>query len=259
MSNFLIIPQIDQLESSLSLAKEYGFGFEYNDFFFPSVLDDSKLVNELIKKYKSYALPDICTLHGAFFDVLVFSEDKYIRDIAEMRIKQSIATAMEIGAKAVIFHTNLNPLFISKFYLDGWYERNVSFWSRMLTEYSEINIYIENMCDSAPEMLLKLCEELKGFSNFGVCLDYAHASVFGRGEDIDLWVKSLAPYVKHLHINDNDLKYDLHQAIGDGIIDWERFKKYYFDYFSDKTILIETTGMEKQRKSAEYLKNLGIL
>lgn len=258
MSKFLIIPQLEHIESSLALAEEYGFGFEFNDFFHPSVLDDKKRIAEITAKYQACGLPDYCTSHGDFFDVLVFSEDKLIRDISEQRIRQSIDAAMEIGAKAVVFHTNHNPFFTSSSYVDNWHEKNAEFWSKILAEYSAINIYMENMCDSSPDMLAKLAESLKCFPNFGVCFDYAHASVFGE-EDIDSWVAALAPYVKHMHINDNDLKSDLHMAVGDGKINWDRFKKHYFEFFADKTILIETSSIENQRRSAEHLAKLGIL
>lgn len=124
--------------------------------------------------------------------------------------------------------------------------------------YPQLNIYLENMCDSSPKMLADLAKSLCHHKNFGVCFDYAHASGFGRC-DIGQWVTELAPYVKHLHINDNDLESDLHLAVGDGKIDWQRFKEYYFKYFSDKTVLIETSYLETQRRSAEYLKKLGVL
>ena len=117
---------------------------------------------------------------------------------------------------------------------------------------------MENMFDRTPDMLCGLAKRLADMPNFGVCFDYAHASVFGRC-DIGQWVTELAPYVKHLHINDNDLESDLHLAVGDGKIDWQRFKEYYFKYFSDKTVLIETSYPETQRRSAEYLKKLGVL
>ena len=106
MSRFLIIPKINELDESLKLAEEYGFGFEYNDFFFPDVLDDKRLSDELIGRYKAHELPSVCTLHGAFFDVLIFSDDREIRRISELRIRQSLDIARKIGASGVVFHTN---------------------------------------------------------------------------------------------------------------------------------------------------------
>ncbi|MGN1415614.1 MAG: TIM barrel protein [Oscillospiraceae bacterium] len=257
MSRFLIIPQLKNIDESLKLAEEYGFGFEFNDFFFPDVLDSRERVSEIAAEYRSHKLPELLTCHGDFFDVLVFSSDRLIRDISAMRVRQSIEAAQEAGAGAVIFHTNHNPFFISQSYVSNWLDCNVRFWSGILSEYPNISIYIENMCDSSPDMLAALAEKLSSFPNFGVCFDYAHACVFGS--DMDSWVTALAPYIRHLHINDNDLKSDLHLAVGDGKIDWNRFKEYYLKYFTDATVLIETSSVEAQRRSAQFLSELGII
>ena len=106
-------------------------------------------------------------------------------------------------------------------------------------------------------MLAELAKRLADVPNFGVCLDYAHAIVFGS--DINSWVKELSPYIKHMHINDNDLKNDLHLAVGDGKIDWQAFRQSYDSclYRAD-TVLIETSSLENQQRSAEYLLKLGI-
>lgn len=257
MSKFLIIPQLDLIDESLELAEKYGFGFEFNDFFFPGVLDSKERVKEIADSYKAHRLPDTLTCHGDFFDVLIFSSDRLIRDISEMRVRQSIEAALEVGAEAVIFHTNHNPFFTAESYVQSWLDLNTKFWRGILSEFPQINIYIENMCDNSPDMLAALSERLSSFSNYGVCFDYAHASVFGS--DIDGWVTALAPYVKHMHINDNDLKSDLHLAVGDGKIDWNRFKEHYFKYFTNSTVLIETSSLENQRRSAEFLSSLGII
>lgn len=57
MSRFMIIPRIDKLDESLALAHEYGFGFEFNDFYSPKVLDDTELTESIIEKYKAAGFP----------------------------------------------------------------------------------------------------------------------------------------------------------------------------------------------------------
>ena len=113
------------------------------------------------------------------------------------------------------------------------------------------------MCDRSPELITELARRLSGVPNFGLCFDYAHACVYGN--DIDNWAKSVAPYTKHLHINDNDLKDDLHLAVGSGKIDWERFKVHLSEYFPNQSVLIETSDISAQRRSAEFLRKLGAL
>ena len=258
MSRFLIIPQIKSIDSSLELASEYGFGFEYNDFFIPDVMDDTALTDHIISRYKAAGVPDLCTMHGAFFDVLIFSYDKKIREISGLRVRQSLDIARKIGAKGVVFHTNHNPALTADAYIKNWFDCNENFWRGVLDDYPDLEIYMENMFDTSPDMLAGLAERLADKANFGICFDYAHAVIYGS--DIDSWVTALAPYVKHMHINDNDLKNDLHLAAGDGKIDWDRFKYHFETCFGDvKTVLIETSSPENQRRSAEFLRKLGIL
>ncbi len=258
MRKFLIIPKVNNLDESLRLCEEYGTGFEYNDFFFPDIMDNKAKKKEIISLYKSVKLPDYNTMHGAFFDIIVFSEDRKIRDVAEYRIKESIETAMELDAKGVVFHTNHTPMLKSDFYINGWAEKNTDFWNRICDEYKGIEIYLENMFDDTPDMLKTLSDNLSGKENFAVCLDYAHATVFGK--NADSFVKELSPYVKHIHINDNDLEDDLHLAVGDGKINWENFKIHFLENLGNaKSILIETSDTDNQRKSLEYLKKLGIM
>ena len=51
MEKFLIIPDLCDIETSLSIAGKYGFGFEYNDFYIPDILDDEEKTEEYIKTY----------------------------------------------------------------------------------------------------------------------------------------------------------------------------------------------------------------
>lgn len=251
MKKVLIIPDINNIEDSLELSKKYGLGFEYNDFFDPDVLDDEKRVEELIATYKSYELPSYSTLHGAFFDVIPFSKDKKIKEISEMRINQSIDVARRLGTSAVVFHTNYNPFLNTIGYMKHWIEENVKFWSGVLEANKDINIYLENMFDTTPEMLKDLSEELCRYDNYGVCLDYGHASISNvKPEE---WARTLSGFIKHIHINDNDLKSDLHLSWGDGEIDRKIFYEAYKAHMSAASVLIETSAMENQKKSIEKL------
>ncbi len=257
MAEFLIIPDYNNLKESLELANKNKLGFEYNDFFTPAMLDNKEEQSKRINTYNSIGVPDYCTSHGDFFDVLVFSDDPLIREISEKRVYQSMDIAKKLKVKGVVFHTNHTSFITTDMYCNNFINRNYDFWTRVCSDYPDINIYIENMFDTEPELLARLAESMKSVKNFGVCLDYAHASAFGS--NISHWIELLSPYIKHLHINDNDLKDDLHLAVGDGKINWQEFKTYYEKYFSDCSILIEVTGIEKQIKSIEYLRSIGIL
>ncbi len=257
MKQLLIIPDRKHIEKSLQLSREYSLGFEYNDFFQPRILDDEKQCAEIIGGYKKNSLPEYCTMHGAFFDVIPFSPDLQIRDISIKRIQQSICAAKNIGASAVVFHTNYNPFLNAPEYVENWIKQNADIWGAILEEHSDISIYLENMFDTAPDIMKALSERLVQYTNYGVCLDYAHASLSPTQPRI--WAQTLGKYVKHIHLNDNDLVSDLHLAWGTGKINRNEFYEIYQKYTPDASILIETTAIEKQEKTLAVLKKEGFI
>lgn len=253
----LIIPNHDHITQSLALAAQYNLGFEYNDFLHPEVLDDIDAMSAIIKKYKCWPLPEYSTIHGAFYDVMVASPDSRIRDISRLRVEQSIAAAYEVGAKAVIFHTNYNPFLNSQEYINSWLEDNAAYWKSVMTAHPDMNIYLENMFDSSPAVLSELAEKLSLCRNFGICLDYAHAAL--TKVPLRDWVMSLGIFVRHIHINDNDLKCDLHLAVGEGKINWNDFYLLYEDYMKSASVLVETTSVKRQKMSLKKLAADGFL
>ncbi len=257
IEKLLVIPQLPNIDEYIQLSKEYHCGFEYNDFFLPDILDDADTLEERIYFYKNKEdMPEYVTLHGVFLDITIFSDDSRIKAVSDFRVEQSIDVARQLGVNAVIFHTNYVDNFKLRSYREDWVNKNFAYWSEKANKYPDINFYMENMFDSDWELLLKLAEKMKDYSNFGVCFDYSHAHVFGDENKIRNWVINLAPYVKHIHINDCDYKEDAHLALGDGQIDWQQFKQYYEKYFSSASVLIEVKGVDNTRKSLEFLRKL---
>lgn len=252
MGKILVIPDAERLEEWIGFAKEHDLGFEVNEFFAPNLQNDPEKREELIARYRSCELPKPLTMHGSFHDVLIFSEDEEIRKVSGKRVEESIAVARELGATAVVFHTNLNPALItSESYRQHWIDRNYEFWSGMCGKYPDVTICLENMFDTGPEELAELCKKMQGISNFGVTFDYAHAALYGG--DSAKWAEMLEPYIRHVHINDNDGRNDLHLAVGSGVLDWNKFEELRQRYFADATVLIETAVLEEQIKSLEFL------
>lgn len=252
-----LIPDIEHLEESLQLLETYQAAYEYNDFFLADILEDKKKQLGIIDFYAKHRRDfSQDTMHGAFLDVTVHSSDKKIREISELRVRQSMEIAKEMGLRGVVFHTNRIYGFRDETYLKNWIETNKNFFSTICEEYPNQQIFMENMFDEAPDILCRLAEEMSGCENFGVCLDYAHGAISGTAAEE--WIRQLAPYVRHMHINDNDLKNDLHLAVGTGQIDWKKFTQEMEQYHIDASVLIEVSGIEKQKKSLEYMIKEGI-
>lgn len=252
MSRGYIIPDRTEIERSVRLAGEYGCAFEYNDFYLPEVLDDPEKQQEIIDFYARYR-SDFSedTMHGAFLDVTIHSSDPLIRDASVLRVRQSMEIAKRMGLKGIVFHTGRLAGFRTEGYLKLWHQTNLQFFTKLAEDYPGQQIYMENMFDEAPDVLAKLAEAMRDISNFGVCLDYAHAALTDRSRQE--WVKTLAPYIRHMHLNDNNLQNDLHQPIGEGDIDWQEYDRLMKEYQINASVLVEVSSCAGQQKSLEYL------
>ena len=252
MKNLYIIPDHRELAPFLELAEAYDACFEYNDFFDPALLEDEKACKERIEFYLNAGRnTENDTIHGAFLDVTVHSDDPLIREVSVRRVRQSMEAAKALGVRGVVFHTGTIPNFKGAYYSNNWVNKNRQFFTELCQEYAGLEVYMENMFDMEPDLLLRLGQEMQEVKNFGICLDYAHARIFG-GEP-EVWLNCLAPFVRHMHINDNDGVEDLHNAVGDGVIDWQRFDQGIRMKAVTPTVLIETRSIEKQRRSLAYM------
>jgi sugar phosphate isomerase/epimerase len=256
MGKFLIVSYGDRLQEYIKVAKKYSLGLEWNDFYQPDLLDSPKMLAQVERYYTSIDLPEFNTMHGAFYDVTVFSSDSKIRSISISRMEQSLFIARRLGAKSVVFHTNVNPFLTDTGYLNEAVEQTVQVVQRLLSQYPEINIYLENMFEQNPTILAGISEQLGHLPNYGVCFDYAHASI--SSTPVEGWLEKLHPYIKHVHVNDNDGIHDLHLAVGEGVTDWNLFAKYYHNYFEKCSVLIETADPLSQQRSLEYLRKIEV-
>ena len=143
-----IIPDSKDIDRELVLAAKYGTAFEYNDFMNPDQLDDKEYCRQKIVFYKSLGRNmSNDTLHGAFIDLVVQSTDSLIRDASRKRVYQSMEIAQALGVRGVVFHTGLIPNYKDESYMKSWRDGCVRFWRKVLEDFPEQSVYIENMFD----------------------------------------------------------------------------------------------------------------
>lgn len=252
MSIIEIIPKKEEISKSLELSAKYNAAFEYNDFFIPAVLDSPSQIDSLISFYSD--LPrdrSNDTLHGAFLDIAIHSSDARIRQISDQRMRQSMNIAKNLGIRGVIFHTNLIANFYDKIYRQNWLEKNLAYFSALAAEYPDIEIFIENMFDLEPDMFAAFGEAAKNCPTLHLCLDVAHANL--SHSSLKEWMELAHPYIRHIHINDNDGHFDLHQAVGQGNINWQEFDQLMRQYQIHSSLLIENNSVTQQQESLSYL------
>ncbi len=249
---WLIIPEYDRLEASAQLAEMYHAAFEYNDFYVPGIYNDPEEVEKRIAAY--CALPrdrSRDTLHGVFLDMVIASRDVNLRKYSREKVAQSMEIAGRLGICGVVFHTGLMASLNYGAYLEVWLEAAEEVFRPLCRQYPQLCIYMENTFEQTPEVFERLMHRMGDLPNFALCLDYAHAVLTPTPPEI--WVKTLAPHIRHIHLNDNDLKKDLHLVPGEGKIDYAQFVQLLRSYQVHAPILLELKGLERQEKALTAL------
>lgn len=252
---WLIIPDFDNIQESLALAKEYNAGFEYNDFFDPKVYRDEDEIKRRVSIYKGCKRnSQKDTLHGVFLDIAFASRDSLIRDYSRKCMEQSMEIASRLETRGVVFHSGLVSGLRQETYLQNWYEAQEEWIRYLLGKYPDLCIFMENTFEESPENLVELKRRLKEEERFQLCLDYGHAIL--SKTPAKQWVCTMAKDIAHIHLNDNDLYADLHLVPGEGKIDFAQFKKLMESYQIQCPILLEIAGVDKQRQALEYMSKL---
>ena len=251
-AQWAINPDFKDLVRFLELSREYDTAFEYIDFTYPKVYQNPEELKKRIDTYKGLERkPKRDTLHGVFYDIALISTDDVIRERSRFLAEMSLNTARELSCKGDVFHTGILGGLNVTYYLEGWVDGMCEYLPELLQKYPDLEIYLENTVESTPKEICEVAERLKKYKNFKLCLDYAHASI--TKTPVSDWVESMAPYVGHIHLNDNDLRSDLHLAAGDGDIDLRMFKAGVEHFGFDVNILLEVSGYDKAKKSLEYM------
>lgn len=255
--NYSIIPNKNNIEGALELSEKYGVNFEYNEFTSPAIYDDMDEIDRIIDFYlKVNRDRSNDTMHGAFLGIDIAAIDPLMRDRSRKLCKQSLEIAKRLGIKGVVFHTGLIGTLRVEYYVNNWLDEATSFFTELCKEFPDQFIYMENSFEQEPDVFVWLMERMKDVSNFRLCLDYGHAIL--TPTPAREWVEAFAPFLSHIHLNDNDLKDDLHLAVGKGKIDFSEFKflieKYIKGY--NGAVLLEMNGYDMARESIEYLKTV---
>ncbi len=160
------------------------------------------------------------TLHGPFFDLAPGGMDTKILHATRDRLKQTFDLIPLFEPRSVVFHTGYDR---KRYHgaQDQWLETALETWTPLVRNLQGTNtiLVIENVYEKTPRMLLKL---LKGLNTekVGFCFDTGHMNVFSE-TGIEDWLTAMGPFLKQLHLHDNDGAGDDHWAIGTGRIHFE--------------------------------------
>lgn len=238
-------------EEMQGLIQKYGCGLESIEF---SISENLDCLEEKIEGYhkrlEQMGNPRLI-LHGPFLDLNPMAYDRLVLQATRLRFEQCYQAARELGAEKIIFHTCYQP---KLYLLTGWAERMADFWNSFLDGKSGIEILMENVQDPEVLPVFRVAELVK-HPDFGLCFDVGHAHCYAE-ESVLVWAEKLAPYIRHLHVHDNDGTFDAHDRIGNGTVPVEEILALLYKQNPQLTVTIECSAYADTESSLKSVKIL---
>lgn len=248
--------KLPQFEHLLETSE---YGFEINDFCYPAIICDYSLYKMKLLEYKKILQKysdRIITLHGAFFSLIIHSNDPDIAQISKNKIIRSIQTATELNCSKVIFHTGIIPQAVGHMLTDIA-KVHTSFWGEMLEKYKDIEICIENVWEKNTEFFEILLQNVNN-PRFTMCIDNGHANVYSS-TPIPEWINKLQKYLSHVHLSDNDAITDQHLGLGTGRLDIKNEINEFIKIKENITYKLEVHSYEGINDCLNFMFNNNLL
>lgn len=220
MKNRLFIATFS--EDALNVAKDFGVGLEINHTCISEELDPSNRRNLLAQIRKDIAAagvsdPSGLFLHGPFTEIHPAAIDYRARQMGMERLNEAYEVAAALGINRMVVHTGWIPFI----YFKSWQaEKGAEFWQRFMSDKpSDFHIYVENVLDDEPYMLLDMMKRIDNPS-IKLCLDTGHANATTSPElPVEKWIEVLGSHIGHFHLHNNDGTGDSHNAFDCGSMD----------------------------------------
>lgn len=249
MKKSIYCSELIERDEMKTLLSETGAGLESIRFAISDNLDQlEKNIREMKDDLDFYGNPRLY-LHGPFVDLNPMTFDSKIRQVVLDRFNACYEAAVELGADGIVYHSGMVP---TVYFTIGWADRMVDFWNEFLEGKSGIPVNMENVLDREVQPFVEVAEKMQ-HPDFGICLDLGHAhcnSDFAAGE----WLEKAFPYIRHLHLHDNDGSADQHWALGKGTIPYEELFLKLKDLPDETTVTLECQRLEDFRSSIRTIK-----
>jgi len=145
-----------------------------------------------------------------------------LRKVMLKRLEKSITYAGQLRCRQWVFHSGWKTG-VSEFYPNVDWQLNLRSIKTLLTiaKKKKVEISVENTPEPFP-FLLKTMQDFALFyselgSDIGLTLDVAHANTCRQALE---FIRKFSDKIVHVHVSDNEGKYDSHRGIGHGNIDW---------------------------------------
>ena len=181
-------------------------------------------------------------------------------DVTDSRVRESLK-----GISRSIFHAPVNELFPCAvdekarelaaygytpwFYYPVWYvSQSIAFWKEFLKENPDGNIVLENVLETTPDLIVDILEGVND-PRLRMCFDVGHINAYSYVPILD-WLEVCAPWIGHIHINNNNGKEDRHSGLQDGNIPMKELLRKMDVLCPEATVTLEMT---ETKSSLEWM------
>jgi len=195
------------------------------------------------------------SLHLPFTDLSPGSVDPMIREASRKRLEAAFVVAKVYTPVHMVGH----PIYNADswdFEAQRWADCCAGVWQKGLREWPQHPpLFLENIFEQEPGPLAVLMQTLQD-QDMGICFDVGHWHSFSRGAmrgNLELWIETLAPWIRHLHLHDNDGSADQHKGLGQGSIDFAAFFSLLAKHGARPGITFEPHSEEDFFQSLAYV------
>lgn len=219
-------------------ARKYGFGLEIAEYCTAVNLDRRFEITDPRVKESLRGISN-SILHAPVNELFPCAVDEKARELAAYRYRQAIDLAKSYGSSKVVIHGGYTPWF----YYPAWYvSQSVSFWKAFLQENTDVNIVLENVLETTPDLIVDIVEGVND-PRLRMCFDVGHINAYSYVPIID-WLETCAPWISHIHINNNDGREDGHKGLQEGSVPMKDVLRRIDALCPEATITLEMTEIK---------------
>ncbi|MEN6438019.1 MAG: sugar phosphate isomerase/epimerase family protein [Syntrophobacter sp.] len=195
------------------------------------------------------------TVHGPFWDLCPGSIDSAVREVARSRLGQLFETLEHVRPDQIVCHTGFDPRH-HRGHRAAWIENSIAAWEFFAGQAERIGapLLLENVWEEDPALHLELFRAV-GSPWLGFCLDTGHQNAFSR-TSLASWLESTAPYLKEVHLHDNDGSFDHHLPMGRGNIDFDYLFRFLGAHGLRPLVTLEPHKVEHLYESLQALSRM---
>jgi sugar phosphate isomerase/epimerase len=192
------------------------------------------------------------TIHAPFMDLAPGGIDPAVVAVTRRRLVQAAQLTEILGAGTIVAHAGYD---YNRYPhdLERWLEVSAETWTEVLAA-TTAEVVLENVYEFDPDLIARLLARLN-HPRLGFCLDVGHRQAWGRAPLLD-WLTALRPWLRRLHLHDNDGSFDLHWPIGRGRVEFDRLFGWLQEAHLAPGITLEPYTLDDFRETAAALETI---